>query len=102
MVERTSARLPNVAALATMRSMKYIPPVALLLQMPITIASVSLATAADLPSGTAKGACAKDRETPVALAYAAAFVDQKDERKPTLLILSDKKLPTDKWTSESI
>ena len=27
-------------------------------------------------------------------------MDQKDERKPTVLILSDRKLPTEKWTSE--
>ncbi|MDR3405190.1 MAG: hypothetical protein P4L99_22030 [Chthoniobacter sp.] len=56
--------------------------------------------AADLPSGTAKGTCAKDGAAPVALAYAGAFVDEKDSDKPTLLILSDIKLPTNTWKSE--
>jgi hypothetical protein len=64
------------------------------------IALTALVFAADVPGGTAKGTCAKDGGTPVALAYAGAFVDQKDDRKPTLLILSDIKLPTDTWTSE--
>ena len=73
------------------------PTITLLLQLLIPI---TLATAADLPSGTAKGTCAKDGAAPVALAFAGAFVDQKDERKPTLLILSDVKLPTATWTSE--
>ena len=34
------------------------------------------------------------------LTNAAAFVDKKDSDKPTIIILSDKKLPTEKWTSE--
>ena len=80
--------------------MKNHPTTILLLQLLVSIASLTLAVAADLPSGTAKGTCAKDGLAPVALAYAGASVDQKDERKPTLLILSDVKLPTATWTSE--
>ena len=51
-------------------------------------------------AGTAKGTCATKGEPAVTLAFATAFVDQKDERKPTLLILSDLKVPAEKWTSE--
>jgi hypothetical protein len=53
----------------------------------------------DLPNGSAKGSLTFDDAT-AALTFAAAFVDQKDERKPVILILSDKKLPTEKWTSD--
>lgn len=53
----------------------------------------------DLPSGSAKGSLTFDGAT-VALTHAAAFVDQKDERKPVILLLSDKKLPVEKWKSE--
>jgi hypothetical protein len=34
------------------------------------------------------------------LKFASAFVDQKDDRKPIVLLVTDKKLPTEKWTSE--
>jgi hypothetical protein len=34
------------------------------------------------------------------LKFAAAFVDQKDERKLIVLCLSDQKLPAEKWVSE--
>jgi hypothetical protein len=80
--------------------MKSTPVSVLLLQFLVFIASVALGFAADLPAGTAKGTCAKDAAPPVALAFAGAFVDQKEERKPTPLILSDIKLPTETWTSE--
>ena len=81
-------------------AMKNHPTIRQLLLLLIGLASITLVHAADLPGGTAKGTCAKDGAPPVALAYAGAFVDQKDERKPTLLILSDVKLPTATWTSE--
>ena len=35
------------------------------------------------------------------LSHAAAFVDQKDERKPVILVLSDAALPAGAWKSES-
>jgi hypothetical protein len=71
-----------------------------ILQILISAACMTRAAASDLPSGSAKGACATGGAAPVALAYAAAFVDQKEEGKPTLLILSDVKLPVATWTSE--
>ena len=37
----------------------------------------------------------------VTLAHAAAFADAKDERKPTILVLSDKELPAAGWHAES-
>jgi len=72
-------------------------PLALTLLLSLLL---TLASAADLPTGTAKGTCSKDGAAPVTLAYAGAFVDQKDSDKPTLLILSDIKLPTATWKSE--
>ena len=53
----------------------------------------------NLPANTAKGSLTFDGGTSE-LKFAAAFVDQKDERKPVVLVLSDEKLPADKWTSE--
>ncbi len=64
-----------------------------------TLASPTAYAASDLASGSAKGSLTFDDAT-AALSYAAAFVDQKDERKPVILLLSDKKLPVEKWTSE--
>jgi hypothetical protein len=61
----------------------------------------SLSAAPDLASGVAKGTYAAPGEkTPATLTNATAFVDEKDDQKPILVILSDKKLPTEKWTSE--
>lgn len=37
----------------------------------------------------------------VTLGHALAFVDRKDERKPTIVVLSDKELPAAGWKSES-
>jgi len=62
------------------------------------LACPPLSAASDLPSGSAKGSLTFDGAT-AALTHAAAFVDQKDEDKPVILILSDKKLPTEKWTT---
>jgi hypothetical protein len=53
----------------------------------------------DIPSGTAKGSLTFEGITSE-LKFATAFVDQKDDRKPVILIVSDQKLPTEKWTSE--
>ena len=65
------------------------------------VAGFSLRTAAaDLPDNTATGSFLPKGGVPVALTSAAAFVDEKDSRKPIILILSDQKLPTEKWTSE--
>jgi len=52
-----------------------------------------------LPAGTAKGSITFDGMTSD-LKFATAFVDQKDEREPVVLLVSDQKLPADKWTSE--
>ena len=53
----------------------------------------------DIPAGTAKGSLTYDGNT-TELKFAAAFTDQKDDRKPVILIVSDQKLPAEKWTSE--
>ena len=82
------------------------PPVSTPIAVPQTLQSVASANptaainaALDLPGGTAKGSLTFDNST-AALSYAAAFIDQKDERKPVVLILSDKKLPAENWTSD--
>lgn len=54
----------------------------------------------DLPAGTAKGNFTPEGKPAVTLANAVAFVDVKEEEKPVLLILSDKKLAAEKWTNE--
>jgi hypothetical protein len=56
-------------------------------------------TATDLPAGSAKGSLTYDGTT-AELKFAAAFVDQKDEKKPVILLLTDQKLPTEEWKSE--
>jgi hypothetical protein len=53
----------------------------------------------DLPAGSAKGSLTFDGVT-AELKFASAFVDQKDDRKPIVLLVTHKKLPTEKWTSE--
>lgn len=63
------------------------------------LASPVVSVAADLARGRAKGSLTFEGAT-VALTHAAAFVDQKDDRKPIILLLSDKKLPVEKWKSE--
>jgi len=37
---------------------------------------------------------------PMRLKFAAALVEQKDERKPFVLVISDQKLPVEKLESE--
>ena len=61
--------------------------------------TAAVSSASDLSSGAAKGSLTFDGST-AELTSAAAFVDQKDERKPVVLILSDKKLPAENWTSD--
>jgi hypothetical protein len=65
-----------------------------------TCAMIGIARAAtDLPAGSAKGSLTYDGAT-AELKFAAAFVDQKDDRKPVILLITDKKLPAEKWKSE--
>ena len=58
------------------------------------------AVAGDMPDNTATGLFLPKGGVPIALTSAAAFIDEKDSRGPIILILSDKKLPAEKWTSE--
>jgi hypothetical protein len=55
--------------------------------------------ASDMPARSAKGSLTYDGAT-AELKFAAAFVDQKDERKPIVLVISDQKLQVEKWESE--
>jgi hypothetical protein len=65
--------------------------------------------AADLPAGSAKGSLTYDGAT-AELKFAAAsatgrtrcgeFVDQTDERKPIVLLISEQKRPVEKWIRE--
>ena len=67
--------------------------------MSTLIIATVIQAATDTPAGSAKGSLTYEGGT-AELKFAAAFVDQKDERKPVILILSDMKLPTEKWTSD--
>jgi hypothetical protein len=66
---------------------------------PTAQSSAAAPVKVDLPTGIAKGSITFDGATSD-LKFAAAFVDQKDDRKPTILLISDQKLPIEKWTSE--
>jgi hypothetical protein len=55
--------------------------------------------ATDLSAGSAKGSLTYDGAT-AELNFAAGFVDQKDKHKPIVLVISDQKLPVEKWKSE--
>jgi type IV secretory pathway VirB10-like protein len=66
---------------------------------PAPTSSAAPRVTVDIPAGAAKGSITFDGTTSE-LKFASAFVDQKDERKPVVLIVSDQKLPTEKWTSE--
>jgi hypothetical protein len=50
-------------------------------------------------AGQATGAFTVDGKT-FKLAYAAAFVDQKDERKPVVLLITEEAVPAAGWTSD--
>ncbi len=56
-------------------------------------------TIVDLPAGVAKGSLTYDGAT-AELKFAEAFVDQKDDRKPVVVLITDQKLPTEKWKNE--
>jgi hypothetical protein len=48
------------------------------------------------PPAIAKGPLSYDGAT-AELKFAAAFVDQKDEHKPIVLVIGDQTLPAEKW-----
>jgi hypothetical protein len=62
--------------------------------------ATAVAAASDLPAGSAKGSLAYDGAT-TELKFAAAFVDQKDERKRVVLVISDQKLPVQNGRTNS-
>ena len=66
----------------------------------ISVACQSACADDALAAGACKGKCTTEGEAAVTLSHCYAFVDQKDDRKPTLLIVSDIELPADQWTSE--
>jgi len=71
--------------------------------IPLIVAAVAIAgfgiASADLPAGSAKGSLTYEGAT-AELKFAAAFVDQKDDRKPVVLFFINETLTTEKWTSE--
>jgi hypothetical protein len=52
--------------------------------------------ATDLLAGSTTGSLTYDGATSE-LKFAAAFDDHKGERKPIVLVISDQKLPVEKW-----
>ena len=61
--------------------------------------ATALALAADLPSGSAEGSLTYQGNS-ADLKFAGAFIDREDDKKPTILVISDQKLPFEKWNSE--
>jgi hypothetical protein len=59
------------------------------------------AFAAPPRSGEATGSCSIKNQNAVTLTHATAYVDILREGKPTVLVISDVKLPVEKWTSEA-
>ncbi len=62
--------------------------------------ATTVAVASPPRIGAAKGSCSIKKEAAVTLTRAAVFVDSKRDGKPTVLVISDVKLPVEKWTSE--
>jgi hypothetical protein len=62
--------------------------------------SATAATKSALQPGQASGALTVGDST-VKLSNAGVFVDKKDERKPTVLVLSDQELPLSGWADSS-
>ena len=60
----------------------------------------TLRAAPEMAPGAAKGSLTYENKT-LELKFAAAFIDQKKDDKPTILLLTDRKLPTEKWTSSA-
>lgn len=60
--------------------------------------SGSFALAADLKPGEAFGTFMADRKT-TKITHVATFVDETDEQKPVILVLSDRELPVSTWKS---
>ena len=73
----------------------------MLLLAAIVIASTSLAISAenDLAIGTARGSFTYEGTT-FDLKFAAAFVAYRQSDKPMIILLSDTRLPSDRWLSE--
>jgi hypothetical protein len=62
--------------------------------------ATAVAAASDLPAGSAKGSLTYDGAT-AELKFAVGFVDQKDERKPVVFVISDQKLPVQNGRTNS-
>jgi hypothetical protein len=70
----------------------------------VLAANASRASASKAPalaSGTAAGTFTPESGKSAQLAHAGAFVDQADERKPLIIVLSDTQLPVGTWTKAS-
>jgi len=52
-----------------------------------------------LKSGQAKGTFTRNGKA-VPLSHAYVYIDQKDDRKPVLLLIVDRQVPADTWKSE--
>jgi len=60
---------------------------------------IPIRAADDAAPGTASGSLTYHGET-VNFTAAVAFIDRDDDKKPTILVISDQKLPLEKWNSE--
>jgi hypothetical protein len=65
----------------------------------IALAAGPQGTKLVLKSGQAKGTFTKNGKS-IPLTHAFVYVDQKDDRKPVLLLIVDRQVPAESWTSE--
>jgi len=72
-----------------------------LIMIPFVMAFAAAAqeTKAALRSGQAKGTFTKNGKT-ILLSHAYVYIDQKDDRKPVLLLIVDRQVPAESWASE--
>lgn len=65
----------------------------------IGLAAGPQGTKSVLKSGQAKGTFDRNGKV-IPLTHAFVYVDQKDSRKPVLLLIADRAVPAESWTSE--
>src|SRR5262245_11684164 len=66
----------------------------------VVFATLAIHAQGNPPAGKAVGTLSVNGKT-YTLAHAAAFVDQKDSRKPTVLLLTDQPVPDDVLTGKT-
>ncbi len=77
----------------------FVPRIFLVVAIVVLAVLPAAGQATAAQPGQAIGTLSAGGET-VKLTHAAAFVDQKDSRKPVILLLTDQEVPAGTWKSE--